>query len=119
MRDNQVPTHGSPCCPAAWSMRRTPVVAGRLLLLTERLLFLTPRQMDKSNKAAPTPTSTIATVEDFVLSDASSSSSSGTAVELPGFVGESLEASPSIGMTVHTIITIPRAMSPTPRAQRA
>ncbi|TNN84014.1 hypothetical protein EYF80_005885 [Liparis tanakae] len=77
--------------------------------------------MANSNITAPTPTSTIATIEGFVASLSSSSlpSSPSPSVELLDVGGPSPEFSLSIGITVHTIMTIPRAMSPTPRAHRA
>lgn len=43
----------------------------------------------------------------------------GPAVELPDGVVELLEFPCSMGITVHTIMTMPRAMSPIPRAHRA
>lgn len=111
-------THGSSCCPGKLLARRTAVVAW-LPLVRALLLFFTPIQMDKTNKIPPTATSTMATVEDLMPSVCSSSLPSGS-VEFPaGVAVEPLVASPSKGMTVHTIMTTPRAMSPTPRAHRA
>lgn len=71
--------------------------------------------------APPAPTSTIATNEDFLVSVFCPllPPFPGPEVELPDGVGELVGASLSMGITVHTIITIPRAMSPTPKAQRA
>lgn len=119
--DKRLMTHG-PSCPATWSMRMAPVAAGWLLLLSALFLLLTARQIAKINKVTPTPTSTMATVEDFVLSmrsSISSLSSLRSVAELLGVAVERPEASPSIGITVHTIMTMPKAMSPTPRAHRA
>lgn len=114
----QLITHGSSCCPGRLLARRTAVVAW-LPLVRALLLFFTPIQMDKTNKIPPTATSTMATVEDLMPSVCSSSLPSGS-VEFPaGVAVEPLGASPSKGMTVHTIMTMPRAMSPTPRAHRA
>lgn len=111
-------THGSSCCAGKPLARRTAAVV-RVPLLRALLLFLRPRLMDKINKITPTATSTMAIVEDLVVSVWSSSLSSGT-VELPSrAVLEPPVASPSMGMTVHTIMTTPRAMSPNPRAHRA
>ena len=121
LEEKRLMTHGT-SCPATWSMRLAPVAAGWLLLSSALFLLLTARQIAKINKAAPTPTSTMATVEDFVFSLRSIISSSSSLRLVVEFLGEGVEgpeASPSIGITVHTIMMMPRAMSPTPRAHRA
>lgn len=111
-------THCSSGCPGKPLARRTAAAVVWLPLVAPLLLFLTPRQMDRSNKMAPTATSTMATVEDLPGSVSSASLSMG-AEELSAGVMVEPPDSPSMGTTVHTIMTMPRAMSPNPRAHRA
>lgn len=73
--------------------------------------------MAKISISAPTPTSTMATVGVLVAPELLPPPLLLGPVELPDGFGEAPESPP--GITVQTIMTMPRAMTPTPRAHRA
>lgn len=79
-------------------------------LCCSRCLFLIPRHKDNNSMATPEPTSTNATDDAlFFLVSVSPCEPE----PLPLF------SDMSAGTTLHTIITMPRATSPTPRAHNA
>lgn len=83
-------------------------------LCCSRCLFLIPRQRDSNNMATPEPTRTNATDDALFFLLLVSQSGLGLVCPLPLL---SVEA--SAGTTLHTIITMPKATSPTPRAHSA
>lgn len=101
------------------SLSSWPVVAAALWfwascsICCSRCLFLIPRQRDSNSMATPEPTSTNATDDALFFLLPVSQSGLGLVLPLP------LSGDMSGGTTLHTIITMPKATSPTPRAHSA